>query len=164
MFASLSFSTYEHSSKIEACGDLYGAVLGALSRNIDFKYYRTILELSQSLFRSSVTSRHVEVATDPRKHAEIRLLPSKAMPPALGHVSLLSCAHATKGTQTMDKWSHSEQVASGRTVARATCLPLRASPCPRACRSPSPCAGVSRGANVNGPASACSSQLALFGG
>ena len=59
------------------------------------------------------------------------------MPPTLSHVSLLPCAHAAKGTQSMAKWSQYQEVRSGMTVARATCLPPRASPCPRARRFPS---------------------------
>ena len=123
----------ENRSKIGACGGFYGAGLEDVTRNTDFQYSPTNLELSQSLVCSPATSCHVEVAANLPKHADIRLLPSKAMLPALWHVSLLSCAHATKAAQTMVEWSPSDEVGRSMTVARATCLPPQASPCPRAC-------------------------------
>ena len=101
MPTSVPFSASENRSKIGACGGFYGAGLGDVTRNTDFQYYLTNRELSQSLVCSPATSCDVEVAANLRKHVAIHLLPSKAMPPELWHVSLLTCAHATKAAQTM---------------------------------------------------------------
>ena len=59
----------ENRSKIGACGGFYGAGLGDVTRNTDFQYYSTNLELSQSLVCSPATSCHVEVAANLPKHA-----------------------------------------------------------------------------------------------
>jgi hypothetical protein len=75
-------------------------------------------------------------ATTSSQLGYILRLHSKAMPMALWHVSLLSCAHATKGTRTKGQWCLSDEVGHSRKVARTTCLPPQASSCPRACRSP----------------------------
>ena len=77
-----------------------------------------------------------EEATTSSQLGSILRLHSKAMPMALWHVSLLSCAHATNGTRTKGQRCPSDEVGHSRKVARTTCLPPQASSCPRACRSP----------------------------
>ena len=108
MPTSVPFSASENRSKIGACGGFYGAVVVVVTRNTVCWYRTTNPELVQSSLCSPATSCDVEVAANLRKHVAIHLLPSKAMPPELWHVSLLNCVHATKAAQTMVERSQTE--------------------------------------------------------
>ena len=118
---------------------LLGGCAG-VTRNTDFSTHAPPLSSANRCCaspRPAATQKSPHTAENTPKSACFPAMHGRKMPPTLSHVSLLPCAHAAKGTQSMAKWSQYQEVRSGMTVARATCLPPRASPCPRACRSPS---------------------------
>ena len=119
----------------EVCGHFYVAagLWSANQRLAEFKDGMAVLKVCISCHIHQPSP--VE-ATTSSQLGSILHLHSKAMPMALWHVSLLFCAHATKGTQFKGQRCPSDEVGHSRKVAKTTCLPLQAPSCPRACRSP----------------------------
>jgi hypothetical protein len=119
----------------EVCGHLYVAagLWSAKQRLGEFEDGVAVLKICISCHIHQPSP--VE-ATTSSQLGSILHLHSKAMPMALWHVSLLSYAHATNGTQTKGRRCPSDEVGHSRKVARTNCLPLQAPSCPRACRSP----------------------------
>ena len=119
----------------EVCGHVYVAagLWAARQRLAEFTGGMAVLKICISCHIHQPSP--VE-ATTSSQLGSILHLHSKAMPMALWHVSLLSYAHATNGTQTKGRRCPSDEVGHSRKVARTNCLPLQAPSCPRACRSP----------------------------